>query len=187
MRVIGFLNLNHTHHKLRTDKTADEFILQQAKLKKLPEPSPQDISSIENWHHNHLDAAISPPEVSYLTNTKDLFSVVPKEKSPLRKLLERAESFRVHWLFRGKMDPVIPVHDRPLITYASDKRIDTFINVVIVGSGVAMIIAPIWILEFLNDPLRKLGTITAFIIGFLAMISYASSAKPFEVLAATAG
>jgi hypothetical protein len=73
-----------------------------------------------------------------------------------------------------------------LVTYISDKRVDTFAYVVIVGVGMAMLIAPMWVLEFLDSQLVKLATITTFIIAFLAMISGASSAKPFEVLAATA-
>jgi hypothetical protein len=42
------------------------------------------------------------------------------------------------------------------------------------------------ILGALTETAHKLGTITAFIVVFLGMISYASVAKPFEVLAATA-
>lgn len=164
----------------------NKFILQQAELKKHPAPLPYDIKSLENWHHNHLNAAISPPEAAYLSHPRDLFSVVPKEKSPLRRLLERIESFRVHWLFSDRNAPTLPSTDAQLITFISDKRIDAFINVVIISVGMAMLIAPIWILEFLSRQTTKLGTITGFIVAFLAMISYASSAKPFEVLAATA-
>ncbi len=80
----------------------------------------------------------------------------------------------------------LPVYDAQMVTYSSDKRIDTFINVVIITVGMVMLIAPMWILNFLDGGTKKLGTITAFIVGFLGMISYSSSAKPFEALAATA-
>jgi hypothetical protein len=164
----------------------ETLVLQEAELQKHPRPSPYDIRSLQNWHHNHLQEAISPPEYEYLSHTRDLFSVIPKEKPPLRRLLERAESFRVHWIFKEKEAPSLPLYDRHLVTYISDKRVDTFAYVVIVGVGMAMLIAPMWVLEFLDSQLVKLATITTFIIAFLAMISGASSAKPFEVLAATA-
>lgn len=73
-----------------------------------------------------------------------------------------------------------------MITYISDKRIDRFITVVIVVVGMMMLIAPMWILQSLADQTQKLGTITAFIVVFLGLISYTSVAKPFEALAATA-
>ena len=50
-----------------------------------------------------------------------------------------------------------------------------------------MLIAPMWILQALDGrTLPKLGTITAFIVTFLMLVSYATLAKPFETLAATA-
>jgi hypothetical protein len=49
-----------------------------------------------------------------------------------------------------------------------------------------MLIAPIWILEVMTKPIRKLVVITVFIVVFLAMLSSVTVAKPFETLAATA-
>lgn len=164
----------------------DEFILQQAAIKKHPSASAQDIDSLRNWHFNHQYRAIDVAEQSYLSHTRDLFSVVPKDKTPLRRLLERWSTFRKHWLWREEKSPELPLYDRDNVSYTSDKKINAFITVLILMVGTAMLIAPMWTLEFLTSPLAKLGTITAFIIVFLGMISYASVAKPFEVLAATA-
>lgn len=50
----------------------------------------------------------------------------------------------------------------------------------------AMLIGPMWVLEYLSKPVAKLGTITAFVVVFLGCVSYATVVKPFEVLAATA-
>jgi hypothetical protein len=111
---------------------------------------------------------------------------VPREKAPLRYLLEKSRKFRIHWFWNDKNAPELPIYDQGVVNYTSDKRIDSFITVLIVGVGMCMLIAPMWILEFLTTPLSKLGTITAFIVVFLGMINYASTAKPFEILAATA-
>ncbi|EMR64000.1 hypothetical protein UCREL1_9029 [Eutypa lata UCREL1] len=63
---------------------------------------------------------------------------------------------------------------------------DAFASGVIIAVGSAMLIAPIWILQALNDPKAKLGVITGFIFAFLLILSLAMVAKPFEALGATA-
>jgi hypothetical protein len=72
------------------------------------------------------------------------------------------------------------------VTYFSDKRIDRFITFLVVGVGMIMLIAPMWILYGLQSNLQKLGTITGFIVLFLVLVVSATVAKPFEALAATA-
>lgn len=49
-----------------------------------------------------------------------------------------------------------------------------------------MLIAPIWILAYTHPVAAKLVMITAFILLFLALVSFGINAKPFESLAATA-
>ncbi len=164
----------------------DEFVLQQAEIKKHPTASAQDINSLQNWHWNHQNRAIDAAEHDYLNHTDDLFSVVPKYKTPLRRLLEKSASFRIHWLWKEEKAPELPLYDKDVVNYISDNKIDSFITILIIAVGMAMLIAPMWVLEFLTNPLAKLGTITAFIVVFLGMISYATVAKPFEVLGATA-
>jgi hypothetical protein len=164
----------------------DTFILQQAELKKFPRASALDVKSLMNWHYNHNDCAIAQEEQKYLTQTHDLFSLVPRVKTPLRRLLDRWRKFRVHPFWRDEQPPELPVYDQDLVTYFSDKKVDRFITIIIVGIGTVMLIAPVWILQALTAPIPKLGTITAFIVLFLGMISYATVAKPFETLAATA-
>jgi hypothetical protein len=152
-------------------------------LKKYPRAKHRDIKSIENWHWNHNNDAIDPEEQKYVTYKHDLFSLVAREKTPLRQLLDR---FKIHSWWKDKRPPELPLYDKNVVTYISDKRIDRFITVVIVSVGVLMLIAPMWILQALQDIYQKLGTITAFIIVFLAIVSYTTTAKPTETLAATA-
>jgi hypothetical protein len=166
----------------------DEFIIQQAELKKHPQPSEQDLGSLKNWHYNHQNKTINSAETSYLSSAHDLLSVVPKEKTPLRKLLEQNSFFIARSFWHQRKKPVLPHYDKDLnvITYISDKRVDNFVAVLIVVIGMVMLIAPMWVLEFIDSEVKKLGAITAFILGFFAMVSYAISARPFEVLTAIA-
>lgn len=52
--------------------------------------------------------------------------------------------------------------------------------------GLIMIIAPLWILEYLTTDEQKLSTITAFIVAFVGMLSTVTVSRPFEILGATA-
>lgn len=56
----------------------------------------------------------------------------------------------------------------------------------ITSVGILMLVVPLWILAFVHEQTRRLGVITAFVMAFLALISFATLAKPFESLAATA-
>lgn len=53
-----------------------------------------------------------------------------------------------------------------------------------------MLIAPLWILQYIYgeqaDMKARLEIITGFLIGFTALLSIVTVARPFEVLAATA-
>jgi hypothetical protein len=80
----------------------------------------------------------------------------------------------------------LPTFDKDIVIYWSDKRMDRFVTAVIVGCGMVMLIAPLWILQALNGTYQKLGTITGFVVAFLGMLSCTTAAKPFETLAATA-
>jgi hypothetical protein len=164
----------------------DSFMLQQSSLQKAPPACPQDIKSIRNWHYNHSDQAISTPEMAYLSHDLDLYSVVPKEKTPLRRLLDRSRKFRIHSLWKSAKAPELPVYDQDVITYTDDKRIDRFVTIVIVGVGTVMLLTPMWIMQALHNDNAKLAVITAFVVVFLGLVSYATVAKPFETLAATA-
>ncbi|KAL5317452.1 hypothetical protein ACEPPN_014547 [Leptodophora sp. 'Broadleaf-Isolate-01'] len=179
-----YSNRSHLVAKLRDG--IDAFMLQQAELKKFPQAARQDLKSVQNWHYNHGGHAISPEEQTYLTHSLDVFSVVPKEKAPLRRLLDRSRTFRISSLWKSDEAPNLPLYDQDVITYTSDKRIDRFVTVLIVGIGTVMLLAPMWILQALDRSVLKLAVITVFVVVFLGLVSYATVAKPFETLAATA-
>lgn len=127
---------------------------------------------------NQDHRAISELEQEYLTHRQDLIRIVPEAKSPLRRLLDRPRHFRIHSLWRKKPACELPVYDQEWITYTSDKRIDQFVTALILGTGLIMLIAPMWILQKLQDPTWKLATITLFVVVFLGMVSYARLRSP---------
>ncbi|KAI1742669.1 hypothetical protein F4680DRAFT_411389 [Xylaria scruposa] len=163
----------------------NEFVLQQAEMKKFQRPRGQDIRSLRNWHHNHDYAAISPEESKYLEYENDLFSVVKKDRMPLRRLIDNSRRLRTLSIWRLK-NKGTPNDEKDMVSYYSDKRIDTFASSTIVGLGIIMLLAPLWILYALKSPALKLAVITVFVSTFLIILSFAMVARPFEALGATA-
>ncbi len=66
------------------------------------------------------------------------------------------------------------------------RNFDAFITFIIACTGLVMLIAPLWILEFTKSSIASLAWMTGFLVLFLYMVAYATVAKPFETLGATA-
>ena len=64
---------------------------------------------------------------------------------------------------------------------------ETFCTIIINTAGLTMLIAPLWWLLFVRDPIYQLAIITGFILLFVTIVSSVTVAKPFEALACTAG
>lgn len=163
----------------------DHFILQHMQIKARASANKRDIESLRNWLDNN-DGAIMPEERKYI-DKDDLFALIPKERSPLRRLFERSSHFRLSKVWR-KTSPStdLPLHVQQHIHLSSDKRIDQFVACTIITVGLVMLIAPIWILAFAYQAVVKLTIITLFILLFLVLLSFGMNAKPYEALAATA-
>lgn len=145
----------------------------------------RDIESLKIWHSNN-DGAIMPEERNYI-HRDDLFSLIPKNRSPLRRLFERSSRFRLSRLWQNTLPPSdLPAHVQQYIHLSSDKRIDRFVACTTIVVGLVMLIAPIWILAFAYQVVVKLAIITLFILLFMALASFGMNARPYEALAATA-
>jgi hypothetical protein len=166
--------------------SADKFLIQVAEIGKWPTADKVNIRSLKTWHSNHPDA-IAREETTYLDHTADLFRLLPRNAEPLRKFLERWDSFTFFTLWRKEPDQGLPVAERQEVLYMEDEKIDSFVLCVTVVIWLAMLIAPIWVLYFVNHAVDKLAVITAFIVVFLAVMALVTDAKPSEMLAATAG
>ena len=162
----------------------DEFVLQHSQIRARPPVPRKDICSLDNWFYNNGNAILTE-ETDYTKHAADLFSLVPTPKSPLRSLLERSSRFRLLRLWQQEGDEQ-SVNDDKNVHYISDKKIDRFIAALVMTLGLNMIIAPLWILAFLQVTVQKLGAISAFIVLFVTLVSATTVAKPFESLAAAA-
>lgn len=158
-----------------------ELVIQHSNIRSRPRVQDKDVASISNWFHNHQHAILTD-ETEYINHTSDLFSMVPKTKAPLRRLLERSSHFRLARVWRR----TLPENDDENVRYASDQRIDHFVALIITAIGLTMLIAPLWILAGVQEMSSRLGVITAFIVGFVVLLSLTAVVRPFESLAGAA-
>jgi hypothetical protein len=154
-------------------------------LRSRPPALKRCVKNVENWFYNN-DGAILEDEKRFITQN-DLISISKGDKSTMRQFLESHIVFRFHWLWKKESPPKLQhCAEKHVRKYSSNERVDTVTTITIFAVGLFILVAPIWILEALQNPYSKLGLITAFLVIFLAVISAATVAKPFESLAATA-
>jgi hypothetical protein len=166
--------------------SSDNFIIQLQQLRTSPPVPAREIHNIRNWFFNHPNAIFSK-EQDYINHTNDLMSVVCKPKTPIRLVLENSIRFRTSSLWKRKPVDVVDLgYETEFEHFASDERIDKVISTSIIVAGLGMLIAPIWILEYVNHAAGKLATITAFLVAFVLLLGFATPAKSFETVAAAA-
>jgi hypothetical protein len=167
---------------------SDELVLQHSELRSRPSVPGKDLESVKNWLYNK-ENAIEKAEAAYVQYVSDLAPLVPKPKSPLRRFLEQSQTFRLlrFWRIEPLPLPNDVTGEDEQTHYASDKRIDVFITFIILLVGITMLIAPLWILEYVRRNVDRLGVITTFIVLFILLLSLTTVARPFETLAAAAG
>ncbi|KAK4142472.1 uncharacterized protein C8A04DRAFT_13182 [Dichotomopilus funicola] len=69
--------------------TVNKFILQQTALLRYPAAPSWDITSLKNWHLSHDNEAIHQNEKTYLDYPDDLIPLGPRDKTPLRRGMDR--------------------------------------------------------------------------------------------------
>jgi hypothetical protein len=87
-----------------------------------------DIGSIKNWHYNHGGLAIVPDEQEYLDHENDLICVAHKNKTPLRKLIDKIPPLRNLGVWKKKDENHTPDYDKQNVSYYSDERLDGFVS-----------------------------------------------------------
>jgi hypothetical protein len=161
----------------------NELFLQHSQLRHFPPVHSRNPTSVANWLYNYGNA-IDEQETRYLEKTTDLIPMVPYNKSPLRRCLERWKGFRLWNVWRQNHEQ--PEHQDKHVIYMSDKRINLFIGLITTVVGLAMLVTPLWVLAFVPQTVYRLTTITVFLIVFLCFVSSMTVAKPFEALGAAA-
>lgn len=154
----------------------------------MPRAPERNIRNIKSWFAtNH--GAIMEKETRFIDVQDDLVSGC-KEKTRLRQLFEDQVILRTHsfiGLFSKRPPPSMSPQDRDEVYHFSDQAVDVFESVAVFVAALLMLIAPLWILQALEEVYPKLAVITGFVMGFLLFLSLATLGRPFEILAATAG
>ncbi|KAK4650025.1 hypothetical protein QC762_703070 [Podospora pseudocomata] len=182
----------------------NKFIIQQTALLNYPTVPLWDIKNLKTWHKNHDNQAISQEEMAYLDHTEDLIPLAPRDKTPLRRAMDKFLFLRTLPFWRdksrnntrdiemGRSKDGTSSADQPAdgsetaVNFYSDKTMDHFVSIVTVTSGLVMLVVPIWVLHGLVDASKKLGVITAFVLACLLFTSFAMTPRPLEALGATA-
>ena len=87
--------------------------------------------------------------------------MVPKSNSALHRLLERSQDFRLSSLWEDYNSRSTETAltksdiDSEEIYHSSDKSTDQFVAAIILFLGVAMLIAPLWILRFVQGLMHR--------------------------------
>lgn len=107
--------------------------------------------------------------------------LVTKSISPFRSLLEKSKQFRLLGLWKKR------TLDGDTVHYYSEQRIDLFVSVVLTVVGLFMLVAPLWVLAFVEDKIKRLWVITLFVVIFLPLVVFTSRVTNTQAsLAATA-
>lgn len=73
-----------------------------------------------------------------------------------------------------------------LAYYPNDARVENFFRLLNTLLGMTMLIFPLWVLAIIHGTFERLGVITGFVVLFLSLVTFTTTARPFESLAAAA-
>lgn len=160
-----------------------DLALKHSELRARPPVPKKDVQNLKEWRRRH-EHAISERVFAYIEDSsheKDLFALVPRNGSSVRKMLERSRHFREWSIWQVQDD----LNDTSIMI-GSDDRIDRFVTVLVVTTGLIMLVVPLWILAIYTGPFQRLGIITGFLVAFLIFVSSTNVNKPLESLVAAA-
>ncbi|KAI2471290.1 hypothetical protein F4781DRAFT_131144 [Annulohypoxylon bovei var. microspora] len=166
----------------------DRLLLDHCSLRNMTTAPKRNIQNIETWFACNR-GAIAEDETDFIKHPDDLI-LGCGEKSILRIFFEDQVVLRT-WaflgLFKKNSPPSMSLRDRNEVYHFNDQAIDAFGSIAVLIIALLMLIAPLWILQALDDIHSKLAVITSFIIICLFFLTLATLGRPFETLAATAG
>lgn len=166
----------------------DTLLCHYLQLKSRPSAPKTNVRNIKTWLDNN-NGPIQEKEVEFIIK-EDLITVAKNRKSPARMFFERRILVPTNGLFgllTRKGEKEGSPSDRHTILRGNDEHVDVFGAITIFTAAAVMLIAPLWILAGVDELHQKLAAITIFLAVFLFVLSWGTSARPFEMLAATAG
>ncbi|KAF1952759.1 hypothetical protein CC80DRAFT_596370 [Byssothecium circinans] len=164
-----------------------DYIDAFSKLRARPLAEPRKINNVKKWLKRKT---IASEETAFIEHTHDLITINHRVLSPLNRFLESFTRLHASRLFRTRPPPTLPLHRSPASShatiYSSNARFEIFSKATIVVSGLVMLPAPMWWLEYVSGSEARLKIITGFVVVFIGVMSLAVVGRPFEVVAATA-
>ncbi|KAI1452546.1 hypothetical protein F4805DRAFT_447137 [Annulohypoxylon moriforme] len=170
-------------------KEYDRLLLDHCSLMNMTEAPKRNIQNIETWFALNR-GAIMEEETNFIKHRDDLISGYGEKKTTLRVFFEDQIVLRTRLfmrLFKKDPSPRMSLRDQNEVYHFSDQAIDAFGSLAVLIIALLMLIAPLWILQALDDVYSKLAVITFFIVICVFFLSLGTFGKPFETLAATAG
>lgn len=161
----------------------DEHVATCASIRSMHPADKYQIDSVKNWFSSN-PGAINEAEQQFIKTGKDVVALVPRTRSPLHRFLERYEFFLKNRLFREE-PPDQSVSQSSF--YYSHSRVETTVGATVISLGMILLLGPMWALHFINGSSAKLGVITGSVALFTALLGGTTLAKPYEVLAGSAG
>jgi hypothetical protein len=129
-------------------------------------------------------------EALFVTHIEDLVTVRQSHKVAIREFFSHLVVRHCDSLFRflRKAPPGQTDHWQDgKILVSNEELVNRFSVLFEFLVALVLFIIPLWILQAMNSANEKLAVITIFVLACLAILSFALSGSPFQVLAATAG
>ena len=163
------------------------MFLQYSQLMSLQRTPSRCIDNVKNWFYNN-NGAIVAQETKFIEQ-RDLIPIYQRTKSNLRLLVDpwiaRLSKGPLRMLQRAELGEAGSIDE--VNTYCTDDHmVDKCFDMLSVVVGLTLIITPLWILQALNDMQTRLAIITGFVVVFFTIFSFATTGRPYEILAATA-
>ncbi|KAK7954530.1 hypothetical protein PG988_015224 [Apiospora saccharicola] len=165
-------------------KNYDKVLYRYTQVKARPIAPKENVENIRNWIAANNHNPIHPEELGFL-EARDLITLAKGPKSLLRRLFERHILSSTSDLFGFLADH--RRRDGDSTIYGQDEQIDAVVAIALFLTATVMLITPLWILAVTQSMFARLGIITCFNVLLLAVLTSATLAKPFEILAVAAG
>lgn len=169
-----------------------------SKLLALAEPHQGAINNLRNWiDHNSrwdtidgedqlVDGPVNSEELEFL-NGPDLIPIVPDQRSPFRKFMNRLELLRRSKFLQTEIpDSLKPNVDDGTLILTDDAKLLMSEKVLSGLVGLVMLVLPMWVLSLVDGFYTEVGIVTAFACTFCCIVWASTTARPYESLAAPA-
>lgn len=164
--------------------SVDDYVNTYSQLATRPRVAARDIRSLKRWIAGWPNAILDE-EMGYIDQTDDLVYVAQKSESSVNRNFKDFALLGRPWFRRYPKEKMEYTMEN--VSLHDEERAEAFFTRATMLLGLAMLIGPLWILESVSGPLQRLGVITSFILLFFILVSFITTAKPFESLAAAAG